>query len=98
VNKRIISIMNRLKPTKNQGSIDVLFVRKKLEKEVKQPITKLMSENQEVQEFYNSLNKAEQVAHEIASEKLGTSYDVQRTHGYIKWKKEKAKIQAEKAL
>ena len=89
--------MNRVKPTKNQGSIDVLFAKKKPEKEIKQ-IKNLFTENQEVQEFYNSLNKAEQVAHEIASEKLGTSYDVQRTHGYIKWKKEKAKIQAEKAL
>ena len=89
---RIISRMNRVKPTKNQGSIDVLFAKKKPEKEVKQQIQTLMSENSEVQEFYNSLNKAEQVAHEIASEKLGTSYDVQRTHGFIKWKKEKAKI------
>jgi len=39
-----------------------------------------------VQAFYDSLKPNERIAHEIAVEKLGTSYDVTRTHGFVKWR------------
>ena len=38
-----------------------------------------------VQAFYAQLNPKEVIAHTIAVEKLGTSYDVTRTHGFVKW-------------
>lgn len=40
-----------------------------------------------VAEFYASLGPKERIAHTIAVEKLGTSYDVKRTHGFLKWLK-----------
>jgi hypothetical protein len=38
-----------------------------------------------VRAFYAQLSPAEVIAHTIAVEKLGTSYDVTRTHGFVKW-------------
>jgi hypothetical protein len=46
---------------------------------------KLTSSDSRVQAFYDSLKPAEIVAHSIAVEKLGTSYDVTRTHGFLRW-------------
>jgi hypothetical protein len=43
-----------------------------------------------IQEFYNGLTPYERITHTIAIEKLGTSYDVTRTHGFLKWKKARA--------
>lgn len=40
-------------------------------------------------EFYASLGPKERIAHTIAVDKLGTSYDVRRTHGFLKWLKTK---------
>jgi hypothetical protein len=40
-----------------------------------------------VSEFYASLGPKERIAHTIAVDKLGTSYDVKRTHGFLKWLK-----------
>ncbi len=40
-----------------------------------------------VSAFYAQLTDKERIAHAIAVEKLGTSYDVVRTHGFLKWKK-----------
>lgn len=48
---------------------------------------KLVSDNPRVQAFYNSLSGKEVIAHSIAVDKLGTSYDVTRTHGFLKWSK-----------
>ncbi len=42
-----------------------------------------------VQAFYDQLTDKERIAHAIAVEKLGTSYDVVRTHGYIRYLKTK---------
>ena len=45
-------------------------------------------------EFYASLTPAEKELHELATEKLGSSYFIQWTHMYTKWlktKSEKAK-------
>ena len=47
----------------------------------------LRSEIPLVQTFYDQLSENERLAHVIAVEKLGTSYDVTRTHGYQKWLK-----------
>ena len=41
----------------------------------------------EIQRFYNSLTEKEKIAHRIAVEKLGTSYDVSRTHGFLALRK-----------
>ncbi len=49
--------------------------------------TPLLSEDPRVTAFYAQLTPAEQIAHKIAVDKLGTSYDVTRTHGFLKWLK-----------
>ncbi len=41
--------------------------------------------------FYAQLTEKERVAHAIAVVKLGTSYDVSRTHGFLKWSKSQQK-------
>ena len=51
----------------------------------------LQSSDPLVQAFYNQLSDKERMAHTIAVEKLGTSYDVVRTHGFVKWKKTQEK-------
>ena len=35
--------------------------------------------------FMASLTPSERIAHKIAIEKLGTSYDIARTHGFVRW-------------
>ena len=35
--------------------------------------------------FMASLTPSERIAHKIAVEKLGTSYDIRRTHGFVRW-------------
>lgn len=54
------------------------------------PASALTSSDPVIQEFYDSLNPYERITHTIAVEKLGTSYDVTRTHGFLKWKKARA--------
>jgi hypothetical protein len=49
--------------------------------------TDLTHEDLRIQEYYNSLTPNEKIAHTIAKEKLGTSYDVSRTHGFLRWQK-----------
>jgi hypothetical protein len=51
----------------------------------------LQSTDPLVQTFYNQLSDKERMTHIIAVEKLGTSYDVVRTHGFLKWKKTQEK-------
>lgn len=46
---------------------------------------KLTSSDVRVQAFYDGLKPAEIIAHSIAVDKLGTSYDVTRTHGFLRW-------------
>lgn len=45
------------------------------------------SEDPVISAYYAQLTANETIAHAIAVEKLGTSYDVTRTHGFLKWKK-----------
>ena len=40
--------------------------------------------------FMASLTPNERIAHTIAVEKLGTSYDIRRTHGFVRWSQAKA--------
>ena len=51
------------------------------------PSSVLVHPDLRVQAFYAQLSPAEVIAHTIAVEKLGTSYDVTRTHGFGKWSK-----------
>lgn len=79
-----------LKPVpKDQGNIQLMFSKPASKKAV--PPTKppelLATTNPEVEAFYKTLTPAERIAHEIAVEKLGTSYDVTRTHGFLRWSK-----------
>ena len=74
-------------------SIDVLFKKNKVVVATQSPPCEplsapsgtLTSENAEVQAFYDSLSPYQRIAHTIAIEKLGTSYDVLRTHGFLSW-------------
>ncbi len=50
-------------------------------------VSDLTHEDPLIQEYYNSLTPNEKIAHTIAKEKLGTSYDVSRTHGFLRWQK-----------
>jgi hypothetical protein len=45
------------------------------------------SEDPVISAYYAQLTEKERTAHAIAVVKLGTSYDVSRTHGFLKWKK-----------
>jgi len=47
--------------------------------------TVLTSTDEQIMKYYETLSANQRVAHEIAVEKLGTSYDVTRTHGYLAW-------------
>jgi hypothetical protein len=44
-------------------------------------------------EFYNQLSKEEKELHELATQKLGSSYFVQWTHMYRNWSKKKIEKQ-----
>lgn len=76
-----------------QTDIQVLFSKAKtpqktvtVEKSNKLANT-LTSSDPEVQQFYDQLTSQEQIAHIVAIDKLGTSYNVRRTHGFNKWLK-----------
>lgn len=77
-----------------QQSISGLFAKAKQEPvAVVSPVTELttskllVSDDPLVQQYYDSLGEKEQRAHSIAIEKLGTSYDIVRTHGFLTWQK-----------
>ena len=42
--------------------------------------------------FMASLTPNERIAHKIAVEKLGTSYDIRRTHGFVRWSATQPKV------
>ena len=60
---------------------------------IRQPTTEPLLESQEphedkqIQAFMASLTPNERIAHQLATELLGTSYDVRRTHGFVRWMK-----------
>ena len=53
-------------------------------------VSRLTHSDPVVQAFYDSLSPPEIVAHRLAADKLGTSYDVTRTHGFVRWNKARA--------
>jgi len=88
--------MNRMPPKRitilpaGQGTISVFFKKpaKAVEPVEKAPtIIKPVEVDNEIQRFYNSLTEKEKIAHAIAVEKLGSSYDVTRTHGFLTQRK-----------
>lgn len=54
---------------------------------ISKPTSLLTSSDPDVQKFYDQLTPQEQIAHTVAIDKLGTSYNVRRTHGFNKWLK-----------
>jgi hypothetical protein len=50
---------------------------------------------EDFEEFYASLTSQEKELHELAIEKLGSSYVVQWCHMYRKWKKAKSEVTSE---
>ena len=77
---------------KDQGNIQLMFSKPVAKKAVASSTEiivapALASTNPEVEAFYKTLTPNERIAHEIAVEKLGTSYDVTRTHGFLRWSK-----------
>jgi hypothetical protein len=83
----------------NQTSIKSLFTKKSKEEAIvanteraTEPInpikkTVLTSTDEQIMKYYETLTPSQRIAHEIAVTKLGTSYDVSRTHGYLAWLK-----------
>ena len=69
----------------NQGTMSLFFTKpaKKTNEPAHTLPAALSSKDKEIQDFYNSLSEKEKIAHAIAVEKLGTSYDVTRTHGFL---------------
>ena len=51
--------------------------------ETQAPVKSL--DSPQVAAFMASLTPNERIAHAIAVEKLGTSYDISRTHGFVRW-------------
>jgi hypothetical protein len=49
---------------------------------------------EDFEEFYSSLTEAEKELHELAIQMLQSSYFVQWTHMYRKWKKAKTEAEA----
>ena len=73
-----------------QGTISVFFKKpaKTTEPVEKVPsVAKPAEVDNEIQRFYNSLTEKEKIAHAIAVEKLSSSYDVTRTHGFLSQRK-----------
>ena len=76
-----------------QTDIQSLFSKAKtpqktvISEKINKPTNILTSSDSEVQQFYDQLTPQEQIAHTVAIDKLGTSYNVRRTHGFNKWLK-----------
>lgn len=97
--KRVVKKKATVDP--KQGNISALFGAKKTDETIaakKDSVCNLLekdsilkSVDHVIQAFYDSLIPHERIAHEIAVEKLGTSYDVTRTRGFQKWYTARAK-------
>jgi hypothetical protein len=87
-NTALMASKRIIKP-KDQGDIKLMFTKPVAKKAtpIVAPVAILTTTNPEVEEFYKSLTAPERIAHEIAVEKLGTSYDVTRTHGFLRFAK-----------
>lgn len=75
-----------VKPVPTSQSFSVLFQKSK-PVVIPNNVTAntLDHQNEQVKKYYTQLKPYERIAHEIAMDKLGTSYDITRTHGYLNW-------------
>lgn len=46
----------------------------------------LSMENSEIQNYLNTLSEKEEIALKIAQEQLGSSFNIEKSIGFIKWK------------
>lgn len=82
----IMVMLSKPTTTSTSTPTPVVSVKKSESVETKSDFI-LTHEDPLIQEYYNSLTLNEKIAHTIAKEKLGTSYDVSRTHGFLRWQK-----------
>ena len=79
----ILVMLSKPKPTTKSESVET-----KSDLSSKQVVANVLTHvDPLIQEYYASLTPNERIAHTIAVEKLGTSYDVSRTHGFLRWQK-----------
>ena len=76
--------------TPGQGSIQTFFHKPTAQPATATPLLETqvapsLATDPKVTAFMASLTPSERIAHKIAVEKLGTSYDVTRTHGFVRW-------------
>lgn len=73
-----------------QGSIQTFFHKPTAQPAITTPLLETqvapsLAIDPKVAAFMASLTPSERIAHKIAVEKLGTSYDITRTHGFVRW-------------
>ena len=73
-----------------QGSIQTFFHKPTAQPATTTPLLETqvapsLAIDPKVAAFMASLTPSERIAHKIAVEKLGTSYDITRTHGFVRW-------------
>ena len=78
-------VPKKTKKALNQPTLSSLFAKETVTKPTHEPPPALASDDPKIQDFYNSLTEKERIAHTIAVDLLGTSYDVGRTHAFQKW-------------
>lgn len=83
----ILVMLSKPKPTTTTKSESVETKSDLSSKPVVTEAAALKHDDSLIQEYYNSLTPNERIAHTIAMDKLGTSYDVSRTHGFLRWQK-----------
>ena len=84
----ILVMLSKPKPTSTATKSTTKSESVETKSDVVTPTTSdLHHEDPLIQEYYNTLTPNEKIAHTIAKEKLGTSYDVSRTHGFLRWQK-----------
>ena len=52
-------------------------------------MTPIEEEEEEEEEYLKTLSEKERKAYEIAKDHLGSSFDLVKSNGFLKWKKEK---------
>jgi hypothetical protein len=77
-------MLSKPKPSTKSESVET---KSDLSSKPTAPVAELTHTDTLVQEYYATLTPNERIAHTIAVEKLGTSYDVTRTHGFLRWQK-----------
>ena len=81
-----------LKRPQTQSQNTAITVQAVLPSHIREAPTESLLESQEphdtqLKAFMASLTPNERIAHSLATELLGTSYDIRRTHGFVRWMK-----------